>query len=282
MNKILVITVTYNGMKWMERCICSVSMSRVPADMMVIDNCSSDGTPEYIEEEFPWVHLVRNTSNSGFGQANNIGLRYALENDYDYVYLLNQDAWIEPETLGRLASSFKSGEHFGILSPMQKSGDVSGRLDAKFLKWYRISKPITESGIKEMEFVMAAHWMICRECLEEVGGFSPVFTQYGEDDNYIDRAHYFGWKAGAVTEAFAVHDRPQKGLSKEKRMKHKCLSLLVLASNPGSRRAILLRSIGMSIKNLSLEPLKYLSVLYRRRKEIISRRRESMHKGAFL
>lgn len=291
MNKVLVITVTFNGMKWMEKCICSVGLSRVPADMFIIDNGSTDGTPEFIEEEFPWVKLYRSPSNLGFGQANNIGLKYALENGYDYVYLLNQDAWIEATTLGCLIAAFeaslKAGERFGILSPMQKSGDLSGRLDANFLKWYRISKPITESGIKEMDFVMAAHWMICRQCVEDVGGFSPAFSQYGEDDNYIHRARYFGWKAGAVNEAFAVHDRAQRQESKDKRMRLKCIGQIVKASDPGAGflRRIALRPFvltGMSIKNLSLEPIKFIPEFFGRVKELSALRKESMRKGAFL
>ena len=52
MNRTLVIIVSYNGMKWIERCLCSVAMSTEKADIMVIDNASTDGTPEWIEENF--------------------------------------------------------------------------------------------------------------------------------------------------------------------------------------------------------------------------------------
>ena len=98
--RILTIVVTYNGLKWMDSCLESLRRSECPTDVMLIDNCSTDGTPDYVKEHFPEVNLVQSDANLGFGQANNVGLKYALEHCYDYVYLLNQDAWVMPDTLG--------------------------------------------------------------------------------------------------------------------------------------------------------------------------------------
>ena len=107
MRKILVIIVTYNGMKWIDRCLGSVYASGMPADVIVIDNGSSDGTPEYVGKQFPEAVLISTGENHGFGKANNIGFSYALEKGYDYVYLLNQDAWIFPDTFSRLVDAME-------------------------------------------------------------------------------------------------------------------------------------------------------------------------------
>ena len=104
-NKILVIVVTYNGMKWVDRCLGSLSKSKIPVDVIVIDNGSTDGTPDYIAEYFPEMKIVATGENHGFGRANNIGFRHAMKNGYEYVYLLNQDAWVFPDTFGILAWS---------------------------------------------------------------------------------------------------------------------------------------------------------------------------------
>lgn len=290
MNRILVIIVTFNGMKWIERCLCSVAMSRVKADMMIVDNGSTDGTPEWVEENFPDARVVRLEDNPGFGAANNAGFRYALEQGYHYIYLLNQDAWLRGDTLGLLVGAFEAserlGEHYGVISPMQMDASWE-RADANFLKWYRVSAPISESGIKEIEFVMAAHWMISRECLECVGGFSPVFKQYGEDDNWLHRAKFHGWRYGVFNEAYAVHDRAKRQTAKEKRMRLKCVAALVKVSDPNASfgwRMIreTLELAGMSVKNSSLIPLKYIPELWKRRSELKSRHEESRSRGAFL
>lgn len=291
MKRILVIVVSYNGLKWMEKCLCSVFISHMKADVMVIDNASSDGTPEMIEEQFgDKVKLVRSKENLGFGQANNIGLKYALEQGYDYAYLLNQDAWLLPNTLSEMMAVVEESERlkegFGIYSPMQMSA-TPDKIDSRFVRWYRVSGPITEAGVKEMEFVMAAHWLISRECMEAVGGFSPAFSQYGEDDNYIQRARFHGFKAGAINAASAIHDREQRQESKERRMRLKCVASVVKVSDPTACLAWRLvrqplELVGMSMLRLSLIPLRFIPSLVRRYPSLVRLRRASKSKGAFL
>ena len=236
--EILTIVVTYNAMKWLDRCLGSLIQSEVPTDIMIIDNGSVDGTCEYISRNHPNVRLVRSDENLGFGQANNEGLRYALEHQYRYVYLMNQDAWISKDTLGALVSAMESDSTIGILSPMQMtaSGD---RPDPRFAKWCP-EKALMEYAssednggeVHEIPFVMAAHWMISRECLQKTGGFSPSFPHYGEDDNFIHRALYHGFRCGICSGAGAVHDRDQRPMTKLQSMKLKCIASVVKISNP--------------------------------------------------
>lgn len=275
MAEILVIIVTYNGRQWTDRCLGSLRTSEVPVDVVVVDNGSSDGSIEYIRSAFPEVKVICTGKNLGFGQANNIGFKMALDDGYGYVYLLNQDAWIEPDTIRKLKDAWQSG--FGILSPIQR--DADGNPDANF--WKKCGTFVENAAgrtIVEVPFVMAAHWLINRDTLIKVGGFSPVFHQYGEDDNYIDRLHYHGLKVGVVCNASAVHDRGERSLDRNARMKLKCVAVVVRMSDPG--RCLPLQMLlaplelaGMSVKNLSLMPLRYIPELIRRYREIIQNRK---------
>lgn len=236
-NKILVIVVTYNGMKWMDRCLGSLSASKLPVDVFLVDNGSTDGTPAYVAEHFPEVKIVATGENHGFGRANNIGLRYALQHDYEYVYLLNQDAWIFPDTFGTLIDAMEKDKSLGVLSPMQLTA-TEQNLDPRFERWCPgaawsdLRSGWHSSKVYEVNFVMAAHWMISRDCLVAVGGFSPAFTHYGEDDNFLHRAIYKGYKVGIHSGAKAVHDREMRPMSKEARMRLKCVASVVKVSNP--------------------------------------------------
>lgn len=98
MENLFVIIVTYNGEKWIDKCLSSVYKSTIPLTTIVIDNKSSDNTVQYIKTNFPMVILFEYQNNLGFGKANNIGIEYALKNNADYIYLLNQDAWVDPNT----------------------------------------------------------------------------------------------------------------------------------------------------------------------------------------
>lgn len=289
MDRILTIVVTHNGIGWMDRCLGSLESSSLKTDIFVVDNCSTDGTPDYISEHFPDANLFRSKENTGFGAANNIGLRYALENGYDFVYLLNQDAWVGKNTIATLLDCWN--KDYGVLSPVQV--DAKGKMDANFRK--KCGKYLKKAGdtvdgdrlIVRIPFVMAAHWLMSRESIETVGGFSPAFRQYGEDDNYLDRMHWHGLKSGIVPTAEGVHDRSDRKTSRGERMRLKCISTVVKLSDPG--RSFLIRSlveplelIGMAVKNLSLVPIRFIPELTARYKELKTLRKASMKDGAFL
>ena len=131
--KILVIVVTYNGLKWLDRCLGSVRASELPADLYVWDNDSTDGSADWVRGHFPEAKLVRSADNLGFAEANNMGFRYALDKGYDYVYLLNQDAWLEPSTLGTLVAASEAHPDYAVLSPLQMT-DGFQALDKQFEK----------------------------------------------------------------------------------------------------------------------------------------------------
>ncbi len=315
MARVLAIVVTYNAMKWVDRCLGSLFDSSERPDVLVVDNGSTDGTRDYVRSRYPRAELVLCEDNPGFGAANNIGLRLAAERGSEFVYLLNQDAWVFPDTIGTLVRAMRMRPDFGILSPVQKN--AAEGLDRQFERKCgrylsaaatvatatAAAKTATPSAAStttpsaaaaaggaeavEVPFVMAAHWLMSVEAIRRVGGFSPAFRQYGEDDNYIDRLHYNGLRCGVVPAVAAVHDRSSRPDPKERRMRLKCIAVTVRLSDP--RRSFALRLcllpfelVGMSLKNFSLAPLRFAPELLSRLPELFRLRRASKERGAFL
>ena len=240
--KLLVIIVTYNAMKWVDRCFNSLIKSSVANDVFVIDNGSVDGTQNYIKTHYPNVLFHQNEENLGFGRANNIGMQYALDYGYDYVYLLNQDAWVDNDTFSKIINAFVNNSEFGIMSPLQMNVEKS-KLDRNFLACIsnceNLLGDLLSGNLKtvyELPMTMAAHWMISRKCLEVVGGFSPTFTQYGEDQNYAQRAFYWNFKSGIVPTTKAVHDREYRVESKQKEMHLRFTDEIAYLSNPNGHK----------------------------------------------
>lgn len=271
MSSVLVIIVTYNGMHWLDRCLNSVYGSFVSLDVIVIDNGSTDGTQAYIDKNYQQIKFIQSQENLGFGRANNIGLQYALDYDYDYVYLLNQDAWIMPDTVGKLIDIHKKNPTYGILSPFQLQANMQ-YIDKNFVSGVcsYSSNPdflndLYFNRLKEIyavPFVMAAHWLISKKCFQQVGGFSPTFPHYGEDDNYANRVLYHGFKIGIVPGVIAIHDRENREETKQHRIYRGYIAWLVLLSNvyDGAshvKREILKRLFMQIISFRSLIPLKY-------------------------
>src|SRR5690554_5027808 len=125
------IIVTYNPAQWLDKCLGSLYKSRVKLDIIVIDNGSTDGSIEVIKSDHPEVKLIINSENKGFGQANNQGLSIALNENSDYAFLLNQDAWIEPNTIEKLIEVSEKNKSFGVLSPIHLNGKGT-ELDKNF------------------------------------------------------------------------------------------------------------------------------------------------------
>lgn len=236
MNKLLTIIVTFNGKKWIEKCLNSIFISSYPSDIFVIDNGSSDGTLEYLEQNSDKIILIKSKQNLGFGKANNLGLKYAIENNYSYIYLLNQDAWVFENTFEELIKVLDNNQDIGIISPLQITASQKS-LDDGF-DHYCPPKMISDalcSNLKDFyycNFVMAAHWMISYNCLNRLGGFSPAFKHYGEDYNYIQRAIFKNFKIAISTRSRAIHDRENRKKDDKKEKYLKYVYALIIINNP--------------------------------------------------
>ena len=158
------------------------------------------------------MKLVRSAENLGFTKANNLGFEWALSHNYDYVYLLNQDAWVAPGALETLVDAAEKHPEYAVLSPLQMT-DGYKAYDAQFGKIYNAggNAPVVQVGR-----VMAAHWLVKVEALRVIGMFSDIFPYYGQDDDWCNRARYHGWKIGIIPQAKAVHDRAQRKETKER------------------------------------------------------------------
>ena len=261
MKRVLVIVATHNGMKWIPRCLGSVAQD---ADLFVIDDVSSDGSADYVASAFPGAKLVRNTENQGFTGTNNAGMEYALGEGYDYVYLLNQDAWLLPGALLRLVEFADAHPEYGLLSPMQMTADTSvpDRNFAKALGGKTL--PSSDVPVVDVPFVMAAHWLIPCRALKKTGLFSPLFPMYGQDDDWCNRARYHGYRIGVVPGAVAVHDRAYRKEAMERVIYRNFYmgSLVRLAdvNRPlwERRLFVLLFAVVKAFKYGSMLPIRYL------------------------
>ena len=214
-SKVYIIIVTFNGMKWLPICLRSATEYNV----IIVDNASEDGTQEFIKKNYPGIVLLVQKENLGFGKANNIGMEAAWRKGADFVFLLNQDAYLQKDCIESLIEIHQKNKDYGILSPVHLNGK-GDRLDRLFSIYLGydgnkdfysdclLGKPQQE--VYQVPFVNAAGWLISKECMENVGGFDPMFEHYGEDENYCQRVIFKGFKIGVVPGAYIFHDREER------------------------------------------------------------------------
>ena len=216
-TNIFIIIVTYNGIKWLDACL----LSTAEYEVVIVDNASSDSTVDFIQKEYPRIKLFQQKENLGFGQANNIGISYALEEGADAVFLLNQDAYLKEGAIENLIDFSDKNPEYGILSPihLDGSGNYLDRNFSYYLSYDQNRSFFSDAVLRDLKkfyevpFVNAAGWYIPKKTFEIVGGFDPIFFHYGEDDNFCQRVLYHNFKIAVIPGAKLLHDRSKNNLS---------------------------------------------------------------------
>ncbi|MBK1894421.1 glycosyltransferase family 2 protein [Chryseobacterium paridis] len=299
MPKIYFIIVTYNAMKWAERCFTSLRQSSVPVQCIVVDNGSTDNTQEYIKTNFPEVQFVQSSENLGFGKANNIGIEKAYKEGADFFYLMNQDAWLYPDSLEKLLEVYNNHpnqKEVGIISPMHVDGSekyldifldkyIANNFETRMISdlYFQTTKPFYE-----ISFINAAHWLLPKHTIETVGGFNPYFFHYGEDVEYTNRVVFHKKKILLVPNSRVVHDGKQL-LTKIDYNKYPDLRIETKIINPNLNNALHLekKSLKQSLlKNIitgKFDNYKKLSLKYKKisdeEKELLEIRKRVIQVG---
>ena len=226
MTKIFTIIVTYNGAAWIETCMKQLLQSTVSTEIIVIDNCSTDDTISILKKFEGKFLLITSDKNLGFGAGNNIGIQHAIKNNASFIFLLNQDAYVEKDCIEKSVEALQANPEYGIISPLQLN--PTGReLDTSFKKY--LSRSVGENTLPSLlenrpdkifpvRFVNAASWMMPVEAVKKTGLFHPAFYHYGEDNHYCSRMQYHKYKTGIYCGAALIHDREYADPGKTKQL----------------------------------------------------------------
>jgi GT2 family glycosyltransferase len=222
-ERVFILIVTYNARNWLP--LCCPRAEELPAGwtVLAVDNASTDGTPELLAAGYPHVRLIRNKENLGFGQANNQGLRLALDEQAAYVFLLNQDAEIPPNDIKTMIAAHKAHPEYLVISPLQMNGQGTSfdhsfarLLTAELGSGFATREPGPDPAeLWPVRQGIAAAWLLPREALTDIGGFNPLFYHYGEDEDYVNRVLYHGGKVGVSPRAAMRHHRDQRNKAKK-------------------------------------------------------------------
>lgn len=206
MEKICVILVNYNGKKYNDNCLSSIFASTIAdwIQVVVVDNASSDGSVESLQENWGSdnrVHIIRSGENSGFAKANNIGLRWAREQGIKYYLLLNNDTEIAADAIEQMWNCHK--EKGCIVTPRIYYADQRDVLWSAGGRFTPVMKKPVQIGLNQKDSGEYAHSQECgfangcalfldEKILEKTGLLDESFFLYYEDTEFSMRAHKKG------------------------------------------------------------------------------------------
>jgi GT2 family glycosyltransferase len=213
---IAVVIVNYNGRGYIPRCLESLRQStRRPAQIVVVDNASSDGSPEEIAARFPEVTLVRNPANAGFSSGVNVGLHHCAEAGAQAALLLNPDTEIAADALEQLSSAMARHPgailslFIGDLDDPSRSGSYAGtivwwrgRMGARYLHTHDATGPREDERVGTAS---GCALLIPGVALERIGYFDERYFLYFEDADFLERASASGVELWYVPAARILH-----------------------------------------------------------------------------
>ncbi|MCS7061468.1 MAG: glycosyltransferase family 2 protein [Anaerolineae bacterium] len=208
MHELAIVVLNYNTKELLDACLDSL---RAQADIdfvtCVVDNASSDGSPDWVAQNHRWVHLIRNTQNNGYAAGNNLGLRhfgYPEEGVARYVMLLNPDTLVPTGALRGLVDFADANPDVGVVGPklllMDGTLDLACRRSfptpaVSFYRLIGLSKlfprsrrfgryNLTYLDIDEqadVDSVVGACMMVRADAVRQAGLLDEQFFMYGED-----------------------------------------------------------------------------------------------------
>lgn len=196
---VVVVVLNWNDYENAEECLESLSEVAYPnMDVVVVDNGSTDGSGERIEEEFDWCDVLFTDENLGFAGGNNVGIDHAMETGADYVLLLNNDTVVEPDFLAPLVEAAESEEDVALVSGIIRddSGDLwysGGSFSLRRCRIERDDDIKDQNQVYETEFVCGAMALLSAEFVEECDVFPESYFFAIEDMDVSWQANDGGW-----------------------------------------------------------------------------------------
>lgn len=204
-----VIVSNYNGKKYLKRCFESLFEQTYPnIEMILADDCSTDGSVAYMQEHFPQVTLTVNPVNSGLSVTSNAGAAKATGK---YLLFYNNDTYSYPDFIEEMVKTIENDSAVGVVCPIQlpylEEADTTMTEDRKDIGTgsdiYGYVCTAKDAG---HVFYPDAAIFIKKDLFEKIGKFDPDFRLYGEDMDLCWRVHLLGYKIKVSPKARFRHD----------------------------------------------------------------------------
>jgi GT2 family glycosyltransferase len=221
-----VVIVVWNAKKYVIECLESLREHclGVYDEVIIVDNASTDGTPEVIAQMFPDFRLIRNPKNLGFAKANNIGI---MQSSGEYVCLVNSDVKFTSDCLSPMLRFLSKNSEVGMVGPKMLGTDGEVRRSTMRFPtvWNQFSRALgldiafknsrMFGGLLMSDFdhkttgpveVLNGWFVVVRRTsMDRVGLLDPQFFMYGEDVDWCYRFHEAGEKVVFFGKAEAIH-----------------------------------------------------------------------------
>jgi GT2 family glycosyltransferase len=201
------------------RAVSSLQSSRTSVDgIVVVDNGSTDGSPQQLASALRGVHLITSDTNLGFSGGCNLGIREALRLGAERVLLLNSDVVVPPDLLGALDGALRADRTLGIVGPVLVSAAAPHRVESMGIRYSRLtgrmrhegygqdSATLRQAQTRMVSGVAGCAMMVSREVFAAIGLLREEYFFGFEDLDFCLRASAAGFRVACVGAAAVMHE----------------------------------------------------------------------------
>ena len=217
-KKVAIIVPSYNSMKYLDDLFESLKTTKYPPDLwklIFVDDNSKDESLAYAKEKMPFAKFIENKKNLGFTGSNNCGVNWAIENNYDYVFLLNQDTIVTPDWLNILVETMENDPTIACLQPKILLHPETDKINTagnkiNFLGFgYSTLNGIKDEGqikyLDEVNYCSGAAVLVRMDLIKKVGLFDNEMFFDLEDLDLGWKAKLLGYKNVINPKAVIYH-----------------------------------------------------------------------------
>lgn len=214
---VFIIILNWNGIKDTLECLASVKgIGYQNFRIIVVDNGSTDGSPDAIRRCHSDISLLETGRNLGYAEGNNVGIRHALKHGADFILLLNNDTVVDPDFLTKLMEATEQYPEFVVLGPKIYYYHEPDRIWCAGNKWTGWKTGFKQVGdgdidgpgyneITETDYIIGCALFAKREVFERIGLLDPRFFLTYEETDWCYRARKAGYRCLVVPGAKIWH-----------------------------------------------------------------------------
>ena len=207
--RVAIVVLNWNG--WQDTLACIASLQALTGPdyrIVLVDNGSTDGSVEHFQQVLSYVELLQTGVNLGFGGGCNVGIRHAMAQRAEFIWLINSDATVDPNALTALVRVANQNPAVGAVGSVLFDSDTVDQIQlwggGRVGLWLGRSVHCTAPGY--IDFVSGASVLLRTKALEQVGVFDEAkFFMYWEDTDLGFRLRKSGWKLGVADDSIIWH-----------------------------------------------------------------------------
>lgn len=197
--KVFVIILNWNGKQHLTYNLPSVTQTDYEnLEVVVVDNASGDDSVAWVREHFPTVTVIETGFNWGYAGGNNVGIRYALANQADYVVLLNNDTEVDPRWIREAVEVAESHPDVGMVG-FGTIGEYRQNEDPTREKFKQAQAEWVPSEMTPATHITGCALFMRGDMLRHIGILDDVYFAYAEEDDLLNRALRAGYQQVRIT-----------------------------------------------------------------------------------